>query len=128
MPTTTSVLIIEDSAELVVLYEKILSPLKCQVTTCGSGEMAVAHLAQNRPDVIVTDLTLPDMTTEQFFEKFIVIPDIESIPLILISGREDLNTWKDLFGATFALKKPTDVMKFRECVKSLLPAERPLEL
>jgi two-component system repressor protein LuxO len=130
MSNAASVLIIEDSAELLVLYQKILAPLKCHITTIGQGAEAIEYLQSHRPDVIVTDLTLPDMTTEEFYEKFIAVQQIDSIPLILISGRDDLFSWKDLFGAVFALKKPTDVIRFRECVKNLTAAsvaERPLE-
>lgn len=128
MAHTPSILIIEDSPELTVLYEKILSPLKCLITKCSTGSSALEFLRAHRPSVIVTDLTLPDMSTEAFFEKFVGISEIETIPLLLISGRDDLSSWQDLFGATYALKKPTDVIKFRDCVRTMLETARPLEL
>jgi two-component system OmpR family response regulator len=123
-----TVLIIEDCPELAVLYQKVLSPLKFNLVVCGTGTAAIEFLNSQNPQVIVTDLTLPDMATEVFFEKFVSLPNTEAIPLILISGRDDLSSWQDLFEAKYALKKPTDVIKFRECVKSLMPSERPLEL
>lgn len=117
-----TVLLIEDSPELLQLYQKLLSTMGCTVVTAPSGKQAIQFLTEQKPSLIIMDLTLGDMGTEEFYEKFSAIPGVESVPTILISGREDLSSWGDLLGATFTFKKPMDLSKFRSAVKDLLGA------
>lgn len=126
--SNATVLLIEDSKELLLLYRKIFSPLDCQIEACTSGNEALVFLHTMKPRLIVSDLSFPDITTEIFFERFMQIDGIESVPMILISGREDLESWKDLFVARHAFKKPADIRQLRESVRSLLTPDRPLEV
>jgi DNA-binding NtrC family response regulator len=117
---SNTVLLIEDSPELLQLYKKLLSTMGCQIQTATSGRQALDGLKKNLPSLIIMDLTLGDMGTEEFYESFSAVPNIETVPTILISGREDLPTWGDLLGARFTFKKPMDLSKFRGAVKELL--------
>jgi CheY-like chemotaxis protein len=123
-----TVLLIEDSPELLQLYQKLLSTMGCEIVTAPSGKQAIEFLTEKRPTLIIMDLTLGDMGTEEFYERFSVLPEIESVPTILISGRDDLSSWGDLLGATFTFKKPMDLSKFRGAVKDLLGAAKTTEV
>jgi DNA-binding response OmpR family regulator len=122
------VLLIEDSPELLQLYQKLLSTMGCQIVTAPSGRQAIEFLSEKTPTLIIMDLTLGDMTTDEFYEKLSAVPGIESVPTILISGREDLSSWGDLLGARFTFKKPMDLSKFRGAVKGLLETAKASEV
>jgi DNA-binding NtrC family response regulator len=119
---SNTILLIEDSPELMQLYQKLLSTMGCQIVVATTGKQAIEMLKALLPQVVIMDLTLGDMGTEEFYEKFSAVPGIENVPTVLISGREDLSTWGDLLGATHTFKKPMDLSKFRGAVKELLGA------
>lgn len=124
---SNTVLLIEDSPELLQLYQKLLSTMNCRIVTATSGRQAIEFLQQEKPSIIIMDLTLGDMATDEFYEKLSGISGVEDVPTILISGREDLSSWGDLLGAKFTFKKPMDLSKFRGAVKELLGAAKAVD-
>ena len=114
------ILLIEDSSDLSFLYKKSLSILNCEIEICPSGLLALEKLAQSLPKMIIMDLTLGDISVEDFFSKFMAVEGISQVPLILISGREDVVNWANKFGATFVAKKPVDMTRFRKAVQEIL--------
>ncbi|RYZ95653.1 MAG: response regulator, partial [Proteobacteria bacterium] len=79
------------------------------VRGAGSGNEALGLLRDGlRPAVFLLDLGLPDITPEEFYQQFRVIPGAEEIPLVLASGRADLNSWAIRFGADRTMQKPYD--------------------
>lgn len=118
------VLIIEDAADLLMLYKTFLRPAKCEIITASSAQQALSVLESQKPDLIIMDLTFPDMSTVDFYEQISEKPELEAIRKILVSGRDDLATWVDLFNADKGLRKP--VMKdefFTTVLNSLQAAE-----
>ncbi|KYG68029.1 hypothetical protein AZI87_01805 [Bdellovibrio bacteriovorus] len=102
------VLIIEDAKDLLMLYKRYLQSPDCEIATATSAHQALEYLTQNKPDLIVMDLTFPDMSTMDFYEKIAAMPEIDSVKKILVSGRDDLNTWMDVFNAEEGLRKPVE--------------------
>jgi two-component system repressor protein LuxO len=56
-----TILIVEDSQTLTVVYQEYLRGEPCQVTFVENGTDALAHIRRTVPDVILLDLGLPDM-------------------------------------------------------------------
>jgi len=100
------VLIIEDAKDLLMLYKTILRKANCDIITASSATDALSLLETQKPDLIVMDLTFPDMSTMDFYEQISAKPELDSIRKILVSGRDDLTTWVDLFKAAKGLRKP----------------------
>lgn len=110
------VLIIEDAKDLLTLYTKYLRDAGCEIDTALSAQQALKYLETNKPDLIVMDLTFPDMSTMDFYEQIADNPELDSIAKILVSGRDDLNTWVDVFNAIEGLKKPVQREAFFKAV------------
>lgn len=120
MQTKKNILLIEDSPDLSFLYKKALGSLDCEVEICASGRSALEKLGQSTPNLIIMDLTLGDMSVEDFYSQFTALDGISQVPLVLISGREDLMSWADLFGVSFVAKKPVDMGRFRKAIQEIL--------
>ena len=117
---SSKILIVEDAPDLVQLYKFFLAGSGAEIVVAESCHKALEFLKTEKPQVIVMDLTLHDMATEQFYEEFLAIPEIESVDTILISGREDLPSWADLFGAKTYFKKPVSRDKLSQAVQTCL--------
>ncbi len=55
------ILLIEDDASLASALKRSLERVAMQVQVCDSGQHALAHWQQWRPDVVLLDLTLPQV-------------------------------------------------------------------
>ena len=114
MPT---VLLVEDSEEFAAIVRETLRRIKVDVYYARDGRMATEYLRNNRPDLILLDLNLPDMTgwnildhAKQEFEKY---PE-ESRPRIIV-----LTAYND--PANRLVGKLQDVYRF--LVKTTTPIE-----
>lgn len=115
-----TILLVEDAPDLLMLYKRFFANLGATIQTAETGTKALELLSQEKPTVLIMDLTLKDMSTSDFYEKFAALEGTEGIATILISGRDDLVSWADLFQATKYFKKPVDREVIVQAVKSFL--------
>lgn len=87
------ILIVEDDSMLCTVFEMFLEELEYSHSgTFSSGEAALAHMEDNKPDLILMDIHLEGKidgvdTAKIIFEKY-------NIPIIYISGVSDVSTVK----------------------------------
>lgn len=118
------ILIIEDAKDLLMLYKTFLRGANCEIITASCATDALTLLETQTPDLIIMDLTFPDMTTIDFYEKISEKPELDAISKILVSGRDDLATWVDLFNADKGLRKPVMKDDFYKAVATSLEATK----
>jgi len=119
-----SILVVDDEPDLRTLYELTLLREGHQVVAAGDLAQARECLAQQRFDVLITDMRLPDglglellhaLNTEQRLEKSIVITAHGSAE----NAVEALKT-----GAFDYLTKPVDLKQLRAAVSAALQSKR----
>ncbi len=87
------ILIVEDDSMLCTVFEMFLDELGySHCGTVGSGEDALSHCEDKKPDLILMDIHLSGEidgveTAKEIFEKY-------NIPIIYISGDSDVSTVK----------------------------------
>jgi two-component system, OmpR family, KDP operon response regulator KdpE len=79
------ILIIDDEPQILRALKTILSANHFRVTSAVNGEQGIALAAAQSPDVIVLDLTLPDMDGFQVCEQ---IRSWSRMPIIVLSVRD----------------------------------------
>jgi signal transduction histidine kinase/CheY-like chemotaxis protein len=86
-----TVLIVDDEREALMLFRRILSGSDpaCRVLRAQNGRQALQILEQHRPDVILLDLTMPEMDGFELLKVRKEAP-WHDIPVILISARDPL--------------------------------------
>ena len=57
----TRVLVVDDAADLRLLIRGVLSHSGMEVTEAASGSEALRYLEDDRPDVVILDVQMPDM-------------------------------------------------------------------
>jgi signal transduction histidine kinase len=80
------VLIVEDSPDTLMLLRKIFEREGANVTTAGSAAEALQSAMVKRPNIIVSDIGMPETDGYQLLEQLRVLPGLSEVPAIAISG------------------------------------------
>ena len=80
------VLIVEDSADTLLLLSTIFRREGAGVTTASSAAEALSRAVTNRPHVIVSDIGMPDVDGYQLLEQLRLLPGLSDVPAIAVSG------------------------------------------
>lgn len=80
------VLIIEDNDRNRKLVKIILEANKYEVIEAGTGEEALKYLQDNKPDVILLDIQLPNMSGIALAEMLKSSDDTRDIPIIAVTA------------------------------------------
>ncbi|HZU87421.1 MAG TPA: response regulator transcription factor [Anaerolineaceae bacterium] len=80
------ILLIDDEPQILRALKTILSANRFQVVAAATGEQGMALAVAQPPDVIILDLTLPDMDGIQVCEQ---IREWSRVPIIVLSVRDN---------------------------------------
>ncbi|HEY9735479.1 MAG TPA: response regulator, partial [Trichocoleus sp.] len=80
------VLLVDDSADMRSYLKRLLSQ-RWQVETAANGAIALRSIQQNPPDLVLTDVMMPEMDGLQLLQTLRADPQTSSIPIILLSAR-----------------------------------------
>jgi two-component system nitrogen regulation response regulator GlnG len=111
-----SVWIVDDDESVRWVLEQALKQAHMFPRAFDSGEDFFAALAQGRPDVLITDIRMPDMSGLDLMERLgRTDPDI---PVIVITAHSDLDSAVSAYqgGAFEYLPKPFDIDEAMELV------------
>ena len=115
------VLVVEDNDELRSYLVSLLSPLY-NVQACGNGKEALIIVKEFWPELILTDVMMPEMRGDELCVA--IKNDIETshIPVLLLTALgEEKNILEGLaIGADEYIIKPFNVTILRESIKNLL--------
>lgn len=102
------VLLVEDEASILSALSLLLELEGYRVTEATDGRQALAVLARERPDVIITDFMMPFMNGEEMVRQIRSEARLRDIPIVLMSAVSPRDA--GLVGVVDAyLRKPPDV-------------------
>ena len=85
MSTQPHILVIDDEPQILRALRTILQAKQFRVTTASRGEEGLAQAAASMPDIIILDLSLPDMDGVEVCER---LRDWTQVPIIILSVRD----------------------------------------
>ncbi len=86
-----TILAIDDELSIRMLLENFLSH-KYNVVTCNDGQEGLKYLEQgDLPDLIVTDIQMPNLDGYEFIKNVRASGFFNGIPVIMLSGIESSN-------------------------------------
>lgn len=94
-----------------------------KVLTIPSAEKMFSILEKKRPDLILLDIEMPDMTGLEAYEKLKENPEWKNIAVIFLTGHDNESILTKLkeSGALDVIHKPFSVSTLLECVKTHCP-------
>jgi CheY-like chemotaxis protein len=103
-------LLVDDTEEVLNNLEEYLAMEGYEIETASNGLQALECLPKFQPDLIITDLLMPDMDGFELIREVRQQPIYQEIPIIVFSARP-LDEGKDItdYGANVFLLKPSSV-------------------
>jgi signal transduction histidine kinase len=80
------VLIVEDSPDTLLLLGTLFRREGATVTTAASAAEALQSAVNKRPNLIVSDIGMPEVDGYQLLEQLRILPGLADVPAIAISG------------------------------------------
>lgn len=116
------VLIADDSIAVRKVAERLLTEAGLGVTLAANGEEALAYLAKERPDVVVSDVIMPDKSGYEVCAFVRAQRALANTPVLLISGivNDEVTKQAESCHADGVLKKPFQGTSLKDRVFELL--------
>jgi CheY-like chemotaxis protein len=118
-----AILVVDDDPTFCAIMAEILRMYRARVYTAFSAEEAMAVLEQVTPDLILTDVMMPEVDGLTFVRRIRSGAVQARIPIIIVSAgvthREQAAAMQA--GADQFLPKPFSIVDLRAAVGSLLP-------
>jgi putative two-component system response regulator len=102
------VLVVDDSASIRHIVKEGLQNAGFQVITAGNGRTALAVMKKRRPDLILSDIDMPEMNGFELCRTVKSDNDLSSIPFVVMSTNKERGHMKGMIenGATSYITKP----------------------
>ena len=105
-------LVVDDSITMRRVTQRLLERHGMRVITAKDGVEALGVLQDHRPDIVLLDIEMPRMDGYEFATHVRNDPDIEDLPIIMVTSRE--------LGVNDYLGKPYQEQELLEAVNHLL--------
>jgi twitching motility two-component system response regulator PilG len=106
--TTKTILVVDDEQTITELLHIALEDEGYEVICAHDGQDAMQKVEEEHPDLIICDLLMPHMNGEQFYCALKQSPDYHTIPVVLMSGSQNMHVARKHAFDGF-LAKPFDV-------------------
>jgi CheY-like chemotaxis protein len=83
---TAKILIVDDSEDIRLAHRTILTAAGYTIHEAEDGAQALALVPKIQPDLIICDLSMPEMDGIDVLETLMGTPEMASIPLVFITG------------------------------------------
>jgi CheY-like chemotaxis protein len=121
------ILIVEDNNDARDLLAKVIDHFGCDAIEADSGIDAIGKALEMRPDLILMDMSLPDITGEKIITRLKANPATREIPLIITTALlEGIARNHALHaGAAEILEKPFGIPTLRDVLDRHLTSSVP---
>jgi CheY-like chemotaxis protein len=115
------VLLAEDNDALRQLFARVLERNGFEVREASNGREALDCLAEYEPDVVLTDLMMPEIGGIELIRRLRAMPSRAEIPVVIMTAAATNEARRDAtrVGAVDLLEKPFDSRTLLDRVSSL---------
>jgi CheY-like chemotaxis protein len=118
------VLLVDDDPDLLELAELVLAKNGLRIVTARDGRRALAALESVEPDVVVTDMMMPELDGLEFIERY-MRREPSHAPVIAVSAFAPYLEQARALGADATLPKPYSPSTLARMVHELTEDRRP---
>ena len=118
------IVILDDQVTNQTIFSKLAASVEdgVAVQAFGDPEAALAWVADNVPDLVITDYKMPQMDGAEFIRRFRELPGAAEVPVIVLTIYEERSFRLRALeaGATDFLQSPVDHHEFLTRARNLL--------
>ena len=115
------ILVVDDEEDMVFMLKATLEKQGFEVVTASDGEQALRVIKTSPPDLMIVDLTMPNMNGWRFSLKVREDERFKTTPIIILSGLiEGERPPEQHESGSIYIPKPFDIFKLMDKVKELL--------
>ena len=117
----TRALLVEDSVDVLYLLQFELEWMGYEVVPAADANSALEATLGNRPDIIVSDLSMPGVDGFEFIQRVRAIPELALIPAIALTGTALERDFQQALASGFTayLVKPVDASDLTKKIDEL---------
>lgn len=122
MDLQKTVMIIEDEPDAAEMFAEMMRVNDFRVLKMYSSAPAIPIIAQEKPDIIILDIMMSDISGLEVLRHLRREPDLLSIPVIVVSAKgmpSDIKTGIEA-GASMYLIKPVGFLELKQAVEQVL--------
>lgn len=119
----TRILFADDNENTLNLMGQAATLLGYQAILAETGKEVIQLIKENNPNIIFLDLLLPDLDGITLLKKIKETPEIQDIPVIILSAgvtADDASVCRK-FGAADYIQKPIPLQKLQDVIQKYSP-------
>jgi CheY-like chemotaxis protein len=114
------ILVVDDDYGIRSVVDDLLTDEGYAVKTAGNGRQALEILETWQPELILLDLSMPEMNGWTFLAHQQADPALARIPVIVMSAHYNLGGGAALDSAAAVMPKPFDVERLLDLITTLV--------
>jgi two-component system cell cycle response regulator len=119
------ILTVDDSKMVRMVVANTFNPFDCQVIGAADGVEGVEVALRERPDLILLDITMPQMNGIETLTKIRATPEIAATPVVMLTAESDGERlgMADKLKVNGYIAKPFKAEQLIELTKSIVPLQ-----
>ena len=116
------ILIVDDNEDMRSMLGQLLERASYQVLFAADGQVALTQAKEHNPDLILMDLSLPDITGWEAVELLRKMPEFRDTPIIAVTAHVSIADQERALavGCSFHLGKPFRTRVLLQSIANLL--------
>ena len=116
------ILVVDDVADVTEMIGLFLKHAGYEVTTAGSARAALQLARNEKFDIVISDIGMPQMNGYELAGELRAMPDYEKIPIVAVTGYSEYDDRGRAIRAGFSthLTKPIDPSRLLHLIGELL--------
>lgn len=119
----TTVMLVDDSRTIRLSLQAVLERSGFEVQVAAGAPEALVALDRGVPDLIITDLNMPEMDGVEFIRRVRALPALKFTPVLFLTNESE-RAKRDLAkasGATGWIVKPVKADDLLDVIRTVLP-------
>lgn len=115
------ILVVDDDPDICEILKTRLESNGYEVETASNGVVAFVKASDEKPDLIILDVSMPTMDGLKFVQSTRWKMEMKDIPILILTARTNTKEIFDALGVAHFLAKPYDSKELlgivEECIK-----------
>lgn len=122
MITISKILIVEDNQQNALLMKRVLQVRDHEIVHASDGESGLQAAVDEKPDLILIDLGLPDIDGQTLVAFIKRVPELENVPIVAVTAwpEDTAREMAQAYGCDGFISKPINTRTFPDQIAEFI--------